>query len=190
MNHTSEINSNSRILIVGTSGSGKSTLARKISKKLAIPDIELDALFWKPNWTQSTPEEFRFKIQESLNKSSGFVIHGNYNKVRDLTWGNSDIVIWLDYSKALVIWRVLQRSTLRILSRESLWSNNKESFRKTFLSKDSIILWSWNTYDLRRKQYEEFSVHPDYANIKIIRIKSPREAEELFEALEFNKKDQ
>ncbi|MGZ3688178.1 MAG: hypothetical protein ACXVBW_07750 [Bdellovibrionota bacterium] len=46
-----------RIVIVGTSGSGKSTLARAVSLKLAIPRIELDALYWEPRcirraWTR------------------------------------------------------------------------------------------------------------------------------------------
>ena len=88
-----ELNKNSKILIVGTSGSGKSTLARTLSEKIGVPDIELDNLFWKENWTQSEPEEFRQKIMNAISKSSGFVIHGNYNKVRDLTWGHSNIVI-------------------------------------------------------------------------------------------------
>lgn len=183
MNNSHGINSSSRILVIGTSGSGKSTLARKISKALSVPDIELDALFWKPNWTQSSKEEFRAKIQESISEFSGFIIHGNYNQVRDLTWGNSDIVIWLDYSKKLVMWRVLKRSVLRILSREVLWSNNKESFRKNFLSKESIILWSWNTYAIRKKQYLELSEKPEYTNIKIIRIQTPKEADKLLQAI-------
>lgn len=34
-----------RVNIIGTSGSGKSTLARCLSEKLAIPYIEMDALF-------------------------------------------------------------------------------------------------------------------------------------------------
>lgn len=183
MNNSYGINSKSRILIVGTSGSGKSTLARKISNILSVPDIELDALFWKPNWTQSNKEEFRAKIQESISKSSGFIMHGNYNQVRDLTWGNSDIVIWLDYSKKLVMWRVLKRSVLRILSNEPLWANNKETIRKTFFSKESIILWSWNTYDIRKKLYSEFIEKPEYENIKLLRIKSTKEADKLLQSI-------
>ncbi len=34
-----------RVNIIGTSGSGKSTLARRLSEKLAIPYVEMDALF-------------------------------------------------------------------------------------------------------------------------------------------------
>jgi adenylate kinase family enzyme len=45
------------LLVIGTSGSGKTTLAEKLSKQLGIKNIELDALYWKENWTESSIEE-------------------------------------------------------------------------------------------------------------------------------------
>lgn len=176
-------NKSSKILVVGTSGSGKSTLARDLSKKIGVSDIELDQLFWKANWTQSEPEEFRQKIMNAISNGNGFVIHGNYNKVRDLTWGNSNIVIWLDYTRSIVMWRVFKRSVLRILKNEKLWAGNKESLRKTFFSKDSIILWAWNTYDLRRQQYEELIKNSEFKNLKIIRFQHPSEAEKFIKSI-------
>ena len=83
----------------------------------------------------------------------GYVIHGNYNKVKDLTWGNVDTVIWLDYSRVVVMWRVLKRTIGRIITKEELWAGNKETFRKSFLEKDSILLWAWTTYKKRKEQY-------------------------------------
>ena len=59
----------SRILVVGTSGSGKSTFAGNLSRIFGLKDIELDALFWKANWTQSDPEEFRDKIARAIGKA-------------------------------------------------------------------------------------------------------------------------
>ncbi len=167
------LSQNSKVLVVGTSGSGKSTLARRLSKELKLRDIELDALFRKENWQQSDQQEFRQKIQDALAGDSGFVIHGNYGKVRDLTWGNAEFVIWLDYSRSLVMWRVLKRSLLRILKNEVLWAGNKESFKKTFLSQDSIILWSWKTYELRRQQYAELMTSAEYSHIKVLRFNQP-----------------
>lgn len=174
-----EFNSHSKILIVGTSGSGKSTLARRLSKKLSLTDIELDALFWKPNWTETPQNEFREKILSAIAKKDGFVIHGNYNKVRDITWGKSEIVIWLDYPKWLVMWRVFKRSVLRLIKNEVLWSGNQETFYKTFFSKDSIILWAWNTYALRRQQYLQLIKTPEFEHLKVIRITNPNEIDRL-----------
>lgn len=172
-----KLDSHSKILIVGTSGSGKSTLAKSLAKKLQINDIELDALFWKENWSQSDQDEFRTKISNAMSTSSGWVIHGNYNKVRDLTWGNSKIIIWLDYPKSIVMWRVFKRSLLRIIKNELLWAGNKESFKKTFFSQESIILWAWQTYSLRKKQYNDLINDPQYKHIQIIQFKKPADAE-------------
>lgn len=168
---------NSKIFVVGTSGSGKSTFARALSQKIGVVDIELDLLFWKANWTESEPEEFRAKITKAIADNKGWVMHGNYNKVRDLTWGNTHTLIWLDYSKTVVMYRVLKRSLKRILTGEELWAGNKESIKKTFFSKQSIILWSWQTYASRKVQYLQFMQNPDFKHIKVIRFKSPKEAE-------------
>jgi adenylate kinase family enzyme len=179
-----KFDSHSKILVVGTSGSGKSTLARSLAQKLQIHDIELDALFWKENWTQSDQIEFREKISNALSKNSGWVIHGNYNKVKDLTWGNAKTIIWLDYPKSIVMWRVIKRSLLRILKNETLWAGNKESFKKTFFSKDSIILWAWQTYELRRKQYTELIQDPQYKHIQVIHFRNPGDAEGFLNLLD------
>ncbi|MEQ1723665.1 MAG: adenylate kinase [Pseudobdellovibrio sp.] len=170
-------NKESKVFVVGTSGSGKSTFARTLSQKIGVVDIELDQLFWKANWTESEPEEFRAKISKAISDNKGWVMHGNYNKVRDLTWGNTETLIWLDYSKTVVMYRVIKRSLKRIFTQEELWAGNKESIKKTFFSKQSIILWSWQTYATRKTQYLKFMQDPDFKHIKVIRFTNPSEAE-------------
>ncbi len=167
------IGSNSRIVIVGTSGSGKSTLARKISRKTGLKDIELDALFWNKNWIESSNEEFREKIQRSIENETGFIIHGNYNKVRDITWGNSDTIIWLNYSRFTVMVRIIKRTIKRILRKEELWNGNIETIKNSLLSKDSIIRWSWKTYSIRKKQYKAVNHDNSYGIKRMIVIKRP-----------------
>jgi len=173
-----------KILVIGTSGSGKTALAETLSKILGIKNIELDALFWKENWTQSSAEEFRENIRESIKYAPGYVIHGNYNKVKDLTWGNVDTVIWLDYSRVVVMWRVLKRTIGRIITHEKLWAGNKETFRKSFLEKDSIILWAWNTYWKRKVQYSIMVKENTYNNKEFIILKHPKEAKALLKRIE------
>ena len=174
----------SKILVVGTSGSGKTTLAKKLSKILKIKDIELDALFWKENWVQSEQGEFREKIQNAIKNEKGYVIHGNYNKVKDLTWGNVETVIWLDYSRFIVMWRVLKRTISRMITQEELWSGNKETFKNSFLAKDAIVLWAWNTYKKRREQYSLMLKENPFKIKEFIVLKKPREAEALLKKIE------
>lgn len=40
-----------RIIVIGTSGAGKTTLAGRISARLGIDHIEIDALYHGPGWT-------------------------------------------------------------------------------------------------------------------------------------------
>ncbi len=178
-----KFDSNSKILIVGTSGSGKTTLARNLSKKLGIKDIELDALFWKEKWRQSEPDEFREKIIKEIENASGYIIHGNYNKVKDLTWGSVNTVIWLDYSRVVVMWRVIKRTITRIVTKEELWSGNRETFYNSFLAKDAIVFWAWNTYRKRKEQYSLMIKENPYKNKEFIVFKNPRMTREYLETL-------
>jgi len=179
-----KLNCTSKILVIGTSGSGKTTLARKLSKILKIKDIELDALFWKENWVQSEPDEFREKIKNAIKNEKGYVIHGNYNKVKDLTWGNVDTVIWLDYSRLIVMLRVLKRTISRIITQEELWSGNKETFKNSFLAKDAIVFWAWTTYKKRREQYSIMLKENPYKIKEFIVLKKPKDAKELLKRIE------
>ena len=59
-----------RVIVIGTTGSGKTTLAKKIAEKLNCPHIQIDSLFWKPNWQEATDEELFAKIEEAVFQES------------------------------------------------------------------------------------------------------------------------
>lgn len=46
-----------RINVIGTSGSGKSTFSRMLATTLGYPYIEMDAMFWQPNWQESSNDD-------------------------------------------------------------------------------------------------------------------------------------
>ena len=52
-----------RVVILGTSSSGKTTLAKKIAEEQGIQRIELDQLYWQPNWVPTAMPEFLQKIE-------------------------------------------------------------------------------------------------------------------------------
>ncbi|MCG8379852.1 MAG: (d)CMP kinase, partial [Proteobacteria bacterium] len=68
-----------RINVVGSSGSGKSTVAKKLAARINAPYVELDALNWKPNWTESTDDEL-FPDLESALAGDAWVLDGNYTR--------------------------------------------------------------------------------------------------------------
>jgi len=131
--------SDCKIAIVGTSGSGKTTLARQMSQRLAVPHIELDALHWEPNWTEATIDVFRSRVKTALS-GDAWVVDGNYSKIRPLVWSRADTIVWLDYSFAIVMRQILQRTIRRVVLREECCNGNRETFQKSFLSGDSVIV--------------------------------------------------
>jgi adenylate kinase family enzyme len=165
-----------KIVVVGTSCSGKSTFARAISSRLGVECIELDALFWEPGWVEASVEVFRERTERAL-ETHAWVAEGNYRKVRDLLWKRAETLIWLDYPFHIVFTRALFRTIKRVVTREILWNSNRESFRKSFLSRQSILLWVLQTYPQRKREYPELLSRPEYAHLKVLRFQSPRDAE-------------
>ncbi len=165
--------SGQRISIVGTTGSGKTTLAKAVAQQLQIPHIELDGLYWEPNWTAAAPQVFRNRVSETLS-SDCWVVDGNYSAVRDIVWSRADIVVFLDYSFWVVMQRLLQRTLQRSLKQEELWNGNREDIRKSFFSQESIVLWMLQTYQRNRKKYPLLFQRPEYAHLIVIHLQSPK----------------
>ncbi|MCA2018380.1 (d)CMP kinase [Vibrio tritonius] len=163
-----------KINIVGTSGSGKSTVGQRLATKLNIPFIEMDALYWKPNWQEPSDEEFFAHLATALQQDR-WVLDGNYNRTVAIKWADVDTVIWIDYSFARTLFQAVRRAIVRSLGQKEIWANtgNKESLRKTFFSKDSIILWTLKTYKKNRTRYQALLDDPNYSHIQFVRLTSP-----------------
>lgn len=161
-----------RIVMVDVAGVGKTTLARQLALRLSLPYVELDALFWDTNWTQAPLEIFWERVAQALHGNC-WVTDGNYSKVRDLTWGQADTIIWLDYGLWTIMTRLLRRTFQRLFMREELWNANRESLKLVF-TRDSIILWALKTYSEKRRRYLAAQDDPAYAHLEIIRLCSPQ----------------
>jgi adenylate kinase family enzyme len=163
-----------RISVVGTSGSGKTTLAKALAQRLGYAHIELDALHWQPDWQEAPLDLFRARVTVAVSQEQ-WVTDGNYSKVRDIVWGRADTVVWLDYPLFLILWRLWWRTLRRTLLRQPLWNENRESFRTTFFSRNSILWWAITTYGRRRREYPELFARPEYAHLETVRLRSPRQ---------------
>lgn len=171
-----------RIIIIGPSGSGKTTLARQLSKKLDIPHTELDSLFHGENWQQVDDETFKQKV-DNITKHERWIICGNYfHRLGGVDfWVRADTVIWCDYPFRTVFPRLLRRTIKRGVTNEELWNGNRESFRSSFLSRDSILLLLLKNYRKQKHCYEPlFTDQPkSLERVKLIRLRSPKDARRL-----------
>lgn len=164
-----------RIAVIGTTGSGKTIMAREISARTRFPHVELDALSWGPNWSETPREVFKERVDLAL-RGDAWVVDGNYSRVRDIVWGRADTLVWLDYPLRLILWRLLLRTTRRIFSGEALWNGNRESLRVAFFSRKSLFVWVLQTYRRIRRAYPKLIQEPEYAHLQMVRFQSPREA--------------
>lgn len=163
-----------RVVVVGVAGAGKTTFAQQLGERLGAPAIELDALHWGPNWTMATLEDFRERVQQAL-AGECWVADGNYSKVRDILWARANTLIWLDLPLALILWRLLQRSIHRVVSREELWNGNRETFQGQFLSRDSLFLLALKMHTYYRKTYSQLLQQPEYSHLRVLRFRRPRD---------------
>ena len=164
-----------RINVVGTSCSGKTTLAREVARRLDVPHVEIDALFWGPNWTPVPTHVFRSRLTSAL-EGDRWVVDGGYALVRDITWGRVDTIVWLDYPLRTVLARWARRTLARIRSREEFWpgTGNRESVRKA-LRRDGLIWWILRTHHRRRRSFG--AAMTTRADLAWIRLRSPADAE-------------
>lgn len=161
-----------RIIILGSTGAGKTTLSRQLSERCGLIHIELDALHWETGWKEAELPLFRARVQEAI-QAPAWVLDGNYSKVRDLTWGAADLVLWLDYSLPVVLWRLLWRTLQRTLLGVELWNGNRERFADQFFSRDSLLLYALTSHRRHRRNYPSLLQRPEFAHLKVVRLRSP-----------------
>ena len=174
-----------RIAVVGTSGSGKTTLAKALATQLALPHIELDAVNWQAgsrDLSRTDPDEFVRRVGFAI-VAEAWVVDGNYGLVRDLVWRRVTHLIWLDYDRPVIMYRVICRSFARALLRTEMWAGNRERWSH-MLRPSHPMRWAWSTWDRRRKDFSEWIEQKDYAHLVVLRLCRPREAKQLLRDLE------
>jgi adenylate kinase family enzyme len=172
-----------RINVIGTSGSGKTTFGRQLAKVLKIPFIEMDALFWGPNWSFPEDEQL-FQTLENELASESWVLDGNYTRTLDIKWVRVQAVVWLNYKLPRTVYQAVTRAVSRLFSKEELWpgTGNRENLKMLF-SKDSIVLWTLKSYHRHKRRNIGYINDQKFAHIKFHRIRSPKAGKEFLEIL-------
>jgi adenylate kinase family enzyme len=161
-------------VITSASGNGGTTFARDLATRIGAPFYELDALFWREDWTETPADEFRALV-EPIVASEAWVVDGSYQgRIGDLVFRNADLVVWLDLPLYVWLPRLVRRTLRRIAGRERLWNGNRETFRSAFLSRDGLLWYALRWYRPRRRAYPE-----RLAAFPSVRIRSRVEVEDF-----------
>ncbi len=166
-----------RAAVVGVTGAGKTCLAAALARRFEASHVELDALYWGPNWTPRPKAAFRALTAEALC-GEAWVVDGNYSLVRDLVWPQAQVLVWLDYALPVILWRLTGRIWRRSVSHEVLWNGNRERLWPHFFTRDSLYWWALKTYGRRRREYTQLLQQPEYQHLRVVRLKSPPAAQQ------------
>jgi adenylate kinase family enzyme len=170
-----------RVVVFGTTGSGKSWLAKRLAERHGLRLIELDALNWGPGWQPAPIELLRHRVEREI-RDGDWIVVGNYDSVRDLTWRAADTLIWLDLPFSLVIWRLFWRTLRRSVSKENLWgTGNTESLVRSFFTRQSILLYAMKSHRGNRRRFT-VGVGSFGKDKEVVRLQSPREVARLVTA--------
>lgn len=171
-----------RVAVVGGPGSGKSTTASTVAKTLGVPHVELDALWWRPEWTPAELHSFR-KTVADLASSDAWVIDGNYLDEAgcDIVWPRADTLVWLDPPRHVAVARALRRAILRVATQSLLWGTNRQG--PSTLSPASIgrLVRRWPTYSLR---IESALADQAFPHLTVVRLHSDADVEGWLQGLE------
>jgi adenylate kinase family enzyme len=167
-----------RVVVVGSSCAGKTTFARRLAERLGVPHVELDAVYWLPDWQTRSTEEFQALVRQAANEPA-WVIDGNYRAARAIVWSRATTIVWLNLGFPTVLWRAVTRTVRRSITREELFSGNRESFRLSFLSRESVLWWVITTFHRRRREYRLLFQDPEWARLIRVECRSPADAERV-----------
>ena len=97
-----------RALVIGCPGSGKSTFARRLRDRTCLPLYYLDRLYWNPDRTAVSKDEFDRRLREVLRQEQ-WIIDGNYVRTLEARLARCDTVFFLDYPAAVCLTGIADR---------------------------------------------------------------------------------
>jgi hypothetical protein len=76
-------------------------------------------------------------------------------------------------SLPIIFARAVRRTVVRSVFQERKYAGNRESLRRAFFTRESILLWVLTTYWERRRRYPILRASPNYAGLAWFELKRP-----------------
>jgi len=169
-----ERNLGKKIVVLGVSASGKTTFARKLGEKTGLPVTYMDEVMWRPGWKYIGDEETAAHIQK-VSLENSWIIEGYIDKkAQQALFEKADTLLYLDYPGWLSSWRYIKRWLKHRKTPRPELPDSPEKFSLEFLLR---VYKKKEVYRL-----EKLFKAVDFSS-KIIRFKSPKEAEDFLSIL-------
>ena len=81
---------------------------QKLHEVTGIELIHLDKHYWQPNWVETNKDEWEKKVNQLSDKEK-WIIDGNYGGTMDIRIKKADVVIFMDRTRWLCLYRVMKR---------------------------------------------------------------------------------
>ena len=155
-----------RILLIGNAGAGKTTFAKQLAKKLHLPLVHLDNLYWCGDWDYLSRDEFDVILQSELEKPQ-WIIDGNFNRTILYRLQYCDTVFYFDFTTIICLAGITMRTLTNLGKvRADMGGNCIEHFDSHKISLYRNVL----TFNKQhRKDYYDLLDHAGHANVIIFR---------------------
>ncbi len=162
---------------MGRTGSGKTTLARELADALGVPHVELDSLYFGPQFSTAPLALLRERTSVAI-AGDRWVTDGNKRAVRDLVWPRADTIVWLDYSLGVSLWRLGKRARRRTaqLTAEAARTGRRAGLPGQLLAAARGVLTALRSHAGQRREYLRLFSAPANRHLAVVRLRSPRAA--------------
>lgn len=135
-----------KIQIIGYSGCGKSTLAKKLSDFYHIPCLYMDCVQFYGDWQERSLEQQNIIVRRFLKEHDDWIIDGNYGHVAPERFEQSDMTIFLDYSR----WFCYRMCKQRYKENKGKSRESNPCIEKFDFEFQKWILWDGRTSKFRQ----------------------------------------
>ena len=167
-----------RILIYGVTGSGKTSLAARLRELTGLPWTEVDSLTWEPGWIE-VPTDLQRERIAAICSQERWILDSAYAKWIDIPLARVDLIIGLDYPRAVSLLRLLRRTFMRAWDKKPICNGNFESWRIVF-STQSILVWHFKSFRRKSKRIREWERD---GSIPVLRFTRPHHVERWLQGI-------
>lgn len=153
-------------MVIGCAGSGKSTLARQLAGLTGLPLVERDGL-----GEEGSPGYL--SAIAAMASRPRWILDGAPYYANELVYSAADTVVFLDYRRPLVMWRVLRRTASVELFRRPAGAHRPAGL-SALRDTEHPIRWAWTSHADRHREGLALMARPGLAHTQICASPAPR----------------